>query len=71
VKGIGDAQRIGARSKELAIEEAKVRAELAKASPALNVVNLHPAVLARYETQIANLQTAASGVLAAGDTKAA
>ncbi len=42
-----------ARSKELAIEETKVRAELAKAPPALNVVNLHPAVLARYETQIA------------------
>jgi DNA invertase Pin-like site-specific DNA recombinase len=71
VKGIGDAQRIGARSKELGIEEAKVRAELAKAPPTLNVVNLHPAVLARYETQIANLQMAASGVVATGDTKAA
>ena len=34
VKGIGDAQRIGARSKELAIEETKVRAELPKAPPA-------------------------------------
>jgi DNA invertase Pin-like site-specific DNA recombinase len=71
VKGIGDVQRIGARSKELGVEEAKLRAELAETPPPLNVVNLHPAVLARYEGQIANLQEAASGMLADGDTKAA
>jgi site-specific DNA recombinase len=71
VKGIGDALRVGKRSIELGVEEAKVRVELAKSPPPLNVVNLHSAVLARYEAQIADLQEAASGVLVAGETKAA
>ncbi len=71
VKGFGNLERIAARSKELGIEEAKVRSELAKAPAPINVVALHPKILLQYEAQIANLQKATAGSLASGDTKAA
>jgi hypothetical protein len=55
-KGHGDPAVLGPRSTALNEERKRVVAELNAAPPAADIVSLHPAVLARYEQQLANLQ---------------
>jgi site-specific DNA recombinase len=55
-KGHGDPAVLGPRSTALNEERKRVVAELNAAPPAAEIVSLHPAVLARYEQQLANLQ---------------
>ncbi len=70
-KGIGDANVLGARTKELAAEGIEIEQKLAALSDATRVVALHPAALERYEDQVANLQAAVAKCIAAGDADAA
>lgn len=71
VKGIGDAARIGARSRELAAEEAAVRAELSALPAAVEPVTAHPAVIARYRGLLDDLQAGIAGGLVEGDAAGA
>ena len=66
-KGHGDPAVLGPRSTKLAEERKHVRAELDAAPPPTVVIELHPAVLARYEQQLTNLQEALSRGARAGD----
>lgn len=70
VAGIGDATAIGARSKQLAAEEQALHAELATLAEAPRVVALHPAVLQRFERQVAALQASLAAAIDAGDADA-
>lgn len=70
-KGHGDPAVLGPRSSVLDEERKQVVREL-KAEPAADdVISLHPAVLARYEQQLAHLQDALSKGVNAGDSEAA
>lgn len=69
-KGIGDADALGARTKELAAEAAGIDQRLAALGESTRVVSLHPATLARYETQVAALQASVAKGIAAGDADA-
>jgi site-specific DNA recombinase len=70
-KGLGDPAVLGPKSTELNEERKRVQAELEQAPPAPEVVALHPAVLARYEQQIENLQETLASCIASGETEAA
>jgi site-specific DNA recombinase len=52
-------------------ERARLKAELAATPVAENAIPLHPAILARYENQLAKLQEVLAAGTAAGDTEAA
>jgi site-specific DNA recombinase len=70
-KGHGDPAVLGPRSSVLDEERKQVVREL-NAEPAVDdVISLHPAVLARYEEQLAHLQDALSKGVNAGDSEAA
>src|SRR3954471_6064963 len=63
VRGIGDEEVLGERTKKLAAERRQLEAERAALPEQATVVTLHPAVLARYEQQLSSLQAElASGV---------
>jgi site-specific DNA recombinase len=66
-KGHGDPAVLGPRSTALDEERKRIQAELDAAPPPTEVIALHPAVLARYEQQLANLQEAFSRGARAGD----
>ena len=68
-KGHGDPAVLGPRSTTLHEERQKVSADLASAPPAIEVVALHPAMLARYEEQLTRLQTALASGIRAGDSE--
>jgi hypothetical protein len=70
-KGIGDPIALGGRTKELAIERAEIEHSLSALPSGGEAIALHPAVLARYEGQVENLQTALARGLHRGDTEAA
>ena len=70
-KGHGDPAILGPRSTELNQERKRIAAELMGDPPSTEVVALHPAVLARYEQQLVELQDALSKGSRAGDSEAA
>ena len=70
-KGHGDPAILGPRSTELNQERKRIAAELMGDPPSTEVVALHPAVLARYEQQLVELQDALSKGIRAGDSEAA
>ena len=70
-KGHGDPAVLGPRSSALNEERKQVAMEL-KVEPAVNdTISLHPAVLARYQEQLVELQDALSKGINAGDSDAA
>jgi site-specific DNA recombinase len=69
-KGHGDPAVLGPRSSALNEERKQVTLELS-AEPAVNdTISLHPAVLARYQEQLVELQDALSKGINAGDSDA-
>ena len=70
-KGIGDPIALGGRTKELAVERAEIERSLSAVPSGGEPVALHPAVLARYEDQVGNLQNALTRGLHRGDSEAA
>ena len=70
-KGHGDPAVLGPRSSALNEEQKRVAMEL-NVEPAVNdTISLHPAVLARYQEQLVELQDALSKGINAGDSDAA
>src|SRR5260370_28100708 len=70
-KGHGNPAVLGPRSSVVNEERKQIAMEL-KVEPAVNdTISLHPAVLARYEQQLAHLQDALSRGINAGDSDAA
>ena len=67
VRGVGDQERLGHRSRELAAEEARLRAELDEAPEPPRIVALHPATVARYESLLGSLEASLTAGLQAGD----
>ena len=70
-KGHGDPAVLGPRSTALNEERKQVMLELEAEAPTMDVVSLHPAVMARYEQQLSQLQEALSKGVRAGDLDAA
>ena len=70
-KGHGDPAVLGPRSTALYEEKKRIRAELDAAPPPTEVIALHPAVLARYEEQLTNLQEALDRGTRTGDSECA
>ena len=70
-KGTGDQVELGRRTFELGGESRKIEAELKAHPPSADLITLHPAVLARYEQQLANLQDALAQGIRAGDSEGA
>ncbi|MBO0757723.1 MAG: recombinase family protein, partial [Bradyrhizobiaceae bacterium] len=70
-KGHGDPAVLGPRSTALNEERKQIAAELETESQLTEVVSLHPAVLARYEQQLGQLQEALSKGIRAGESEAA
>jgi hypothetical protein len=68
-KGLGDPAVLGPRSTALDGERKTVAAELAEATPAVEAVALHPAMLARYEEQLTRLSVALADGISDGDTE--
>jgi site-specific DNA recombinase len=68
-KGLGDPAVLGPRSTILDGERKTVAAELAEATPAAEVVALHPAMLARYEERLTRLSAALADGISDGDTE--
>lgn len=58
VKGVGDADRLDRRAKELMAEEQALAAQLADVDEAPNVIALHPQALAHFERQLEALSGA-------------
>jgi site-specific DNA recombinase len=69
--GLGDPAVLGPKSTTLNEERKRLLAELAAAPPAPDVVTLHPALLAKYEQQLENLQEALAACIASGESEAA
>ncbi len=70
-KGLGDPVLLGNRMKVASAERKEITAELTAQPPPLTVISLHPAMLARYEQQLAQLQDALAQGIRAGDSEAA
>jgi site-specific DNA recombinase len=70
-KGHGDPAVLGPRSTALDEERKRIRVELDAAPPPREVIALHPAVLARYEEQLTNLQEALDRGTRTGDSECA
>jgi site-specific DNA recombinase len=70
-KGHGEPSVLGPRSTALDEERKKLVLALDAEAPTTDVVSLHPAVLARYEQQLSQLQEALSKGVRAGDSDAA
>jgi site-specific DNA recombinase len=66
-KGYGDPPILGGRINELKSERVQLAAEIAAMPSAEKVVTLHPGILARYEQQVEQLQSALAAGLEAGD----
>lgn len=69
--GSGDPKTLGPKSTQLYQERERLMQELNTAPPHADVISLHPAVLARYEEQLGNLQSALSAGIESGDSEAA
>ena len=69
-KGHGDPAILGPRSSLLDEERRKITGDLSDEPTASDVISLHPAVLARYEQQLVQLQDALSKGINAGDSEA-
>jgi site-specific DNA recombinase len=69
-KGHGDPAILGPRSSLLDEERRKITGDLSVEPTASDVISLHPAVLARYEQQLVQLQDALSKGINAGDSEA-
>ena len=70
-KGHGDPAVLGLRSSALNEERKQVAMELNVEPAVNNTISLHPAVLARYQEQLVELQDALSKGINAGDSDAA
>ena len=70
-KGHGDPAVLGPRSTALHEERKRITDELEAAPPAIDVIALHPAVLARYAEQLSRLQEALGKGVRAGDADGA
>ena len=70
-KGHGDPAVLGPRSSVLNEERRQVEMELNLEPAVSDTISLHPAVLARYERQLVQLQDALSKGINAGDSDAA
>ncbi|WP_343286155.1 recombinase family protein [Mesorhizobium loti] len=70
-KGHGDPAVLGPQSTTLNEERKCILAELDRVPPATGVIALHPAVLARYEEQLNQLQTGLAKGIASGDSECA
>lgn len=70
-KGHGDPAVLGPQSTTLNEERKGILAELDQVPAATGVIALHPAVLARYEEQLNQLQTGLAKGIAAGDSECA
>jgi site-specific DNA recombinase len=71
-KGLGDAAVLGPRSTDLNEERKRLLLELETVGEAPDgVVALRPAILARYEQQLADLQDCLASSVASGDPQAA
>jgi site-specific DNA recombinase len=57
IRGIGAVDRLDARAKELQYEERRLKAEATITPRAASTIALHPALLARFEHQINQLET--------------
>jgi site-specific DNA recombinase len=68
-KGHGDPAVLGPRSTTLHEERQKISTDLASASPATDVVALHPAMLARYKEQLTRLQITLANGVRTGDSE--
>jgi site-specific DNA recombinase len=67
VRGLGNENRLDVRAKELAAEEKRLRSELAAALPKMDVIALHPTILARYEAGLGELERGLTKGLNSGD----
>jgi site-specific DNA recombinase len=70
-KGHGDPAALGPRSSTLNEQRKQVARELNVEPAVNNAISLHPAVLARYQEQLVELQDALSKGINAGDSDAA
>jgi DNA invertase Pin-like site-specific DNA recombinase len=70
-KGHGEPAILGPRSTALAGERKQIAAELEVGPPSIEVIKLHPAVLARYEEQLERLREALAAGVRAGDSESA
>ena len=70
-KGHGDPAVLGPRSSRLDEERKKITEDLSVEPAVSDVISLHPAVLARYEQQLLQLQDALARGMSAGDSEAA
>ncbi|MER9302003.1 recombinase family protein [Mesorhizobium sp. M0496] len=70
-KGHGDPAVLGPQSTTLNEEREGIVAELDQVPAAATMIALHPAVLARYEEQLNQLQTGLAKGIAAGDAESA
>jgi site-specific DNA recombinase len=70
-KGVGDPKDLGARMNVLSAERKTLNSEFESEPPPVNVLALHPAVLARYAEQLAKLQDALAKGINAGDSDGA
>ena len=70
-KGFGDPGLLGDRMKVASAERKEITTELTVQPAPLTVISLHPAMLARYEQQLAQLQDALAQGIRAGDSEAA
>jgi len=70
-KGHGDPAVLGPQSTTLNEERKCILAELDRVPAATGVIALHPAVLARYEEQLNQLQTGLAKGIASGDSECA
>ena len=66
-KGLGDAEILGARMKEIVAERRAFEAELNALPAEEKIVSLHPGVLARYERALDDLQSVLTASTAVGD----
>ena len=70
-KGHGDPAVLGPRSSRLDEERRKIAEDLSVEPAVSDVISLHPAVLARYEQQLLQLQDALAKGMSAGDSEPA
>ena len=70
-KGLGDPVLLGDRMKVASAERKEITAELTAQPAPLTVISPLPAMLARYEQQLARLQDALAQGIRAGDSEAA
>lgn len=71
VRGIGDEERLDARSKELAAEDRALRIEAARMPARVESIGVHPTLIDRYRAEIETLEQGLAERLATADSPAA